>query len=164
KAQAREMPRPLVIQPLLARAEHPDVPAQIEDREGIAVLQDGRALTGPRGGGQDVELILNLDDVFHLVRRRGDLEGRQVGAARRPSPGPSRGRTAPATRSETAGRGRATADRSCAPDPPGRHTRSPRRAPARRDCPNSPGTPAGSRRRGAAARRPAEPPQWPNAP
>ena len=65
QAESREVPGPFVIQPLLAGAERADVAGQIEEREGVAVLQDRAAIAGARRRGEDVELILNLDQIFH---------------------------------------------------------------------------------------------------
>ena len=55
----------MVIQPLFTVPEHAEVAVQVEQSEGVAVLEHGRALARARGGRQDVELILNLDYVFH---------------------------------------------------------------------------------------------------
>ena len=55
----------MVIQPLFTGPEHADVAVQVEQSEGVAVLEHRRALASARGGRQDVELILNLDYVFH---------------------------------------------------------------------------------------------------
>ena len=65
QAERREISRPLVIQPLLSGTEGADVAAQIEDGEGVIVLQDGSALRRARRGRENVELILNLDQIFH---------------------------------------------------------------------------------------------------
>jgi hypothetical protein len=54
-----------VIQTLFAPPERADVAVQIEDREGIAVLQHCGAVGSLRRTRQDVVLILNLDYVFH---------------------------------------------------------------------------------------------------
>ena len=47
--------------------EHADVAVQVEQRKRVAVLEHGRALARTRGGGQDIELILNLNYVVHAV-------------------------------------------------------------------------------------------------
>ena len=64
--EAREIARSFVIQALLARAERPDVAVEIEQREGIVVLEHRAALAGARRGRQDVELILDLNEIVHV--------------------------------------------------------------------------------------------------
>ncbi len=56
-----------VIQALLAGAKDADVAVQVEHRERVAVLKDCRALANARRSGQDVELVLDLNHVFHAT-------------------------------------------------------------------------------------------------
>lgn len=65
--QPRDVARALVIEALLSRAVHPDVAVQIEHGEGVAVLQHRIAFARARRGGQDVELVLDLNYVFHAT-------------------------------------------------------------------------------------------------
>ena len=61
--EAREIPRALVIQPLLACAERADVARVVEQRERVVVFENRRPLGGSRRRRENVELIADLDDV-----------------------------------------------------------------------------------------------------
>jgi hypothetical protein len=63
--EPRQIPGALVIQPLLARQQRSDIADGIEEREGVVVLQHRRALRGSRSGRQNVELVVDLNHVFH---------------------------------------------------------------------------------------------------
>jgi hypothetical protein len=77
--QAREETGSLVVKALLSQPEGDDVTVTVEDGERLAMLEDSRPVVRPRRG-QDVELVLNLDDVFHgiaaLKRWAVELRGR----------------------------------------------------------------------------------------
>jgi hypothetical protein len=52
---------------LLAESNWLDVAAAIEDCEGVAVEQNSRAIVGECGGGPNVELLTNLNDVLLML-------------------------------------------------------------------------------------------------
>ena len=55
------MARSLVVEPLLAAPQPPDVAVEIEDRERFPLLEYSRLAIGQRRGSKDVELIANPD-------------------------------------------------------------------------------------------------------
>jgi len=65
--QPGEESGPVVVEPLLPQAQGDDVARVVEDGEGVPVLEHSGPLVRPRGGRQDVVLVLQLDDVFHAT-------------------------------------------------------------------------------------------------
>ena len=65
--EARQVPGVFVIQPLLSGAERANVARVVEDRKGVVVFEDRGPLGRFRSGREDIELVLNLDDVFHVT-------------------------------------------------------------------------------------------------
>ena len=61
-----QVARVLVVQPLLAGAEHLHVAETIEHHEGLVVLQRLRALFGARRRRRDIPLVADLDLVCHV--------------------------------------------------------------------------------------------------
>jgi hypothetical protein len=61
----------LVIQPLLARHERADIADGVEEGKGVVVLQNRRALRGSGSGRQYVELVVDLNHVFHSGLQAG---------------------------------------------------------------------------------------------
>ena len=66
--EARQMPRAVVINPLLAQADPLNIPEAIEHREGIGMFEHAIVLIDARRGCQNVKLILNLNDLVHNRR------------------------------------------------------------------------------------------------
>src|SRR5262249_34509870 len=64
--EPRQVAGAFVVQPLFATAERRDVAVQVEDGKRVALLQHGAPLARQRGGGEDVVLVLNLNDIFHF--------------------------------------------------------------------------------------------------
>ena len=62
-SKSREVPRVLVIEPLLARPERADVARVVEHGKRVVMLEDRGPLRRLGGGGEDIELVLDLDDV-----------------------------------------------------------------------------------------------------
>ena len=73
KAKSREIACALVIQTLLACSKRGNVAGIIEDRERVAVFEDRGPLGRFRRGGKNVELVVNLNYIFH-----SGLEARAV--------------------------------------------------------------------------------------
>ena len=82
EAKSRQVARSLVVEALLAGAEHADIAVQREDRERVGVLQHRRPLADARGGCQDVELIVDLNYVFHEAVVSTPTEGSTPDRAR----------------------------------------------------------------------------------
>src|SRR5579864_2197215 len=64
QGKSREISGAAVIETLLADSDALNVTQAVEYGEGLAVLEHTRAIIRQRRCGQDVELILYLDDVF----------------------------------------------------------------------------------------------------
>src|SRR5579864_3029192 len=64
QGKSREVSGAAVVETLLADSDPFNVTQAVEDGEGLAVLEHARAIVRQRRCGQDVELILYLDDVF----------------------------------------------------------------------------------------------------
>src|SRR6185503_5702003 len=82
EAKSRQVARSLVVEALLAGSEHADIAVQSEDRERVGVLQHRRPLADARGGCQDVELIVDLNYVFHEAVVSTPTEGSTPDRAR----------------------------------------------------------------------------------
>ena len=67
--EARQKTRSGVVEALLALPDRVDVAVAIEHREGVAVLEDARAIVDPRGGREHVEAVTDPDDVVHGRRQ-----------------------------------------------------------------------------------------------
>jgi hypothetical protein len=52
---------------LLAKAYRLYVAAAIEDGKGVAVKQNSRAIVGECGGGSNIELLTNLNDILLML-------------------------------------------------------------------------------------------------
>src|SRR5688572_24986967 len=70
--EAGEEPRVLVVESELTFPPLLEVSKAIEDREGVATLEDVRAIVNARRCRQDVELVLYLDDFFDHARHSSD--------------------------------------------------------------------------------------------
>jgi hypothetical protein len=68
--EPREISRALVVDALVARTERAHVAVQIEKGERITVLENETLFSSLRSGREDVELILDLDHIFHASPRR----------------------------------------------------------------------------------------------
>src|SRR6185437_6811273 len=62
--ELREESRVVMVKPERPAAEFLDVTEAVEDRERIALLQHAGAIVHAARRGQDVELVVDLDDVF----------------------------------------------------------------------------------------------------